>query len=576
MSDSSNPPVVVTDAERLRSQVTAALAAIVESSDDAIVSKTLDGIIRTWNSSAQRIFGYTAEEAIGQPITLLLPPDRLDEEAQIIARLRRGERVDHFETVRRTRDGRLIDVSVTISPVRDSDGVIVGASKIARDITMQKRVEQELLNAKEAAEAAGRAKDRFLNVLSHELRTPLTPVLASLSYLERRTDLPHDLRVELAMMRRNVETQARLVDDLLDLARISRGKVELSAEILDANAAVANAAHMVRAESDYRRIHLSVVSEATNYHVRADAARLQQVLLSLLSNAMKFTPAGGRVVVRTSNPSPELIRLEVIDSGVGIEPEILPRLFTAFEQGERTVTRQFGGLGLGLWLSRSLVESQGGRIWASSPGKDQGTTMTIELPAIAAEAASAMAAVQGPNSAAAVAANTRVLLVEDHADTRVVLARLLSGIGCTVASAGTVTEALALADRQQFDVLISDIGLPDGSGGDVMRGLRARDSHVRGVALSGFDQPDDLRRSEEAGFEQHLIKPINFHALREVLWKLSGSAQRTRWLAARGRGYTARHVQDHPAGAAPSHGRDRLGARPGGSGDAPGADRSTD
>lgn len=542
MTESSNPPVVVTDAERLRGQVTAALAAIVESSDDAIVSKTLDGIIRTWNSSAQRIFGYTREEAIGQPITMLLPPDRLDEEAQIIARLRRGERVDHFETVRRTRDGRLIDVSVTISPVRDPDGVIVGASKIARDITMQKRVEQELLAAKEAAEAAGRAKDRFLNVLSHELRTPLTPVLASLSFLEERSDLSHDLRVELTMMRRNVETQARLVDDLLDLARISRGKIELSAEILDANAAVANAAHMARAEAEYRSIHLSVVNEATNYHVRADAARLQQVLLNLLSNAMKFTPAGGSVVMRTSNPSPELIRLEVIDTGVGIEPEILPRLFTAFEQGERTVTRQFGGLGLGLWLSRSLVETHGGKIWASSPGKDKGATMTVELPAIAAEAASSIADAQGSNSAAGVAANTRVLLVEDHADTRLVLARLLSGIGCAVASAGTVAEALALADRQQFDVLISDIGLPDGCGGDVMRGLRARDSHVRGVALSGFDQPDDLRRSEEAGFEQHLIKPINFHALREVLWKLSSGAQRARWLAARGRGYTARHV----------------------------------
>jgi two-component system CheB/CheR fusion protein len=537
-----DPPEVVTDAQRLRGEVEAALAAIVESSDDAIVSKTLDGIIRTWNAGAQRIFGYTPEEIIGKPVTMLLPPDRFDEEIQILARLRRGERVDHFETIRRTRDGRLIDVSVTISPVRDARGVIVGASKIARDITHQKQVQRELLAAKEAAEAAGRAKDRFLSVLSHELRTPLTPVLASLSFLEARGDLPRDLRVELGMMRRNVETQARLVDDLLDLARISRGKAELSVEVLDLNSAITAATHMVHTESEYRSVRLSVLSQAAKHHVRVDPARLQQVLLNLLSNALKFTPAGGSVMIRTSNPTPEKIRLEITDTGCGIEPEILPRLFTPFEQGERTVTRQFGGLGLGLWLSRSLVEMHGGSIRASSPGKDRGTTLTVELPAVTADVPEKNT-IAGPASDAAVnAVNPRVLLVEDHVDTRLVMSRLLTNIGCTVASASTVAEALALADREQFDVLISDIGLPDGTGGDVMRGLRARDSHVRGVALSGFGQPDDLRRSEEAGFEQHLVKPINFHALRDVLWKLSGSARRARWLATRGRGYTSRHA----------------------------------
>jgi len=230
------------------------LAAVIDSSDDAIVTKTLQGIVTTWNKSAERIFGYKADEIVGQPILMIIPPDRRGEEAEILRRLGKGERVDHFETVRRRKDGSLIDISVTISPIRDADGTIIGISKIARDITMWKRIQRELMAAKETAEeaeavadesrreaeAANRAKDLFLSVLSHELRTPLTPALAVIGILERDASLAEPVRRQIEMVRRNVETEARLVDDLLDLTRIARGKLSLHPEAVDAHAVVGN------------------------------------------------------------------------------------------------------------------------------------------------------------------------------------------------------------------------------------------------------------------------------------------------------------------------------------------------
>src|SRR5688572_5034252 len=231
--------------EFLRIEAQARLAAIVESSDDAIVSKTLEGVITSWNKGAERIFGYTAEEAVGRSITMLIPADRQAEEPEILRRILTGERVDHFETIRQRKDGRLINVSVTISPVRGPGGRIIGASKVARDVTEQKRVEQELKAAKEAAEAASRAKDDFLSVLSHELRTPLTPVLAAVSFLANNPAVTvEELRGHPDMIRRNVETEARLVDDLLDLTRIARGKIRLHFEVADAHAVARNAVAM--------------------------------------------------------------------------------------------------------------------------------------------------------------------------------------------------------------------------------------------------------------------------------------------------------------------------------------------
>lgn len=492
------------------------LAAIVESSDDAIVSKTLEGIIRTWNKGAERIFGWKADEVIGKAITIIIPPDRQDEEPLILSRIARGERVDHFETVRLTKDGRLIDVSVTISPVRDGSGKVVAASKIARDVSFQKRVQRELQHAKEAAEQANRAKDQFLSVLSHELRTPLTPVLAEMSYLEEAGDLPDSLRGNIAMIRRNIETEARLVDDLLDLTRISRGKLQLRFEVIDVNEALRTVVTMLQNQIDQKGIELTVGLRARSHHVWADAGRLQQVFLNVVSNAVKFTPEGGRISIHTANDSDGgRLTVEIRDSGIGIETALMPRLFDAFEQSERS--RRLGGLGLGLSITRSLLELHHGSIRAASEGPDRGATFVIELGTAPRQSARPAASSATPSDGLA---GFRVLLVEDHADTREAMARLLRALGCAVQSAGSVREAVEMGEAGEFDLLISDIGLPDGSGMDVMSRLRSR--NIRGIALSGFGQEDDVRRSREAGFADHITKPINFHALREAVRRYAG------------------------------------------------------
>jgi PAS domain S-box-containing protein len=503
----------------------ARLAAIIESSDDAIVSKTLDGVITSWNKGAERIFGWAADEVVGKSITVIIPQDRLHEEPVILSRIRSGERVDHFETIRQRRDGRLINVSVTISPVRDETGRIIGVSKIARDITPQKRFEQELRAAKDAAErardeaeAANRAKDHFLSVLSHELRTPLTPVLGAISMMERDGTVPAHLAGPVAMIRRNVETEARLVDDLLDLTRITRGKITLHPEVVDVHAVLRDVAAMFQSEADEKKLGVTLSLHADHHHVWVDAGRFQQVLLNLVSNAVKFTPPGGSIALRTSNEN-GTVKIEVADTGIGIEPEVMPRLFRPFEQGEVGVTRQFGGLGLGLSIVKALVEMHKASVSVASEGRGKGTTFTLRVNAVTGGGEAQKEAQDRP--AAATRKTLRILLVEDHPDTRFVLSRLLAGLGFEVTAAGSVKEAVQAAADRQFDLLLSDIGLPDGSGMDVMRQIANRHK-VKGIALSGYGQDEDLRRSREAGFVTHLTKPVNLQTLQDAIRKVTG------------------------------------------------------
>jgi PAS domain S-box-containing protein len=501
----------------------ARLAAIIESSDDAIVSKTLEGIITSWNKGAERIFGWTQEEVVGKAITIIIPHDRLEEEPKILARMRAGERVDHFETIRQTKDGRLINVSVTISPIRDDKGVIVGASKIARDVTLQMRFQQELTAAKEAAErardeaeAANRAKDHFLSVLSHELRTPLTPVLGAISMMEQDGSVPPHLVEPVAMIRRNVETEARLVDDLLDLTRITRGKITLHPEVVDAHAAVRDVAAMFQSAVDEKPLTVSLALHAKQHHVWVDPGRFQQVLLNLVSNAVKFTPPGGSITLRTSNEN-GTVKIEVADTGIGIDPDVMPRLFRPFEQGEAGVTREFGGLGLGLSIVKALVEMHKASVSVTSEGRGKGTTFLLRVEAV--QEGKSAGAGKGPPLEAPRKV-LRILLVEDHPDTRYVLSRLLAGLGFTVTATGSVREAIEAGSRQQFDLLLSDIGLPDGSGMDVMRQIAGR-HNLKGIALSGYGQDEDLRRSREAGFVTHLTKPVNLQTLQDVIRKVT-------------------------------------------------------
>jgi len=348
------------------------LAAIVEYSDDAIVSKNLDGIVQTWNKAAERLFGYKADEVIGRSITIIIPTERLSEEDLVLGRIRAGQTVEHYETVRRTKDGRMIDVSLTVSPIRLPNGTVIGASKIARDITEQKQLRR-------AADEASRAKDHFLATLSHELRTPLNAVLGYIDML-RNNILPENQRDKaIEVVARNAELLTRLVNDVLDTSRIITGKLRIELQECDLSALVVEVVESVRATAAAKRIQL-LTEIAPNQRVHGDPDRLRQTLWNLLSNAVKFTPAGGRIDVGVSADGGN-VRVAVKDTGVGLAPESLPYIFHRFWQVQSSDSRAHGGLGLGLALSRHIVELHGGTISAESPGVGKGSTFEFRLPA---------------------------------------------------------------------------------------------------------------------------------------------------------------------------------------------------
>lgn len=361
------------------------LAAIVASSDDAIISKNLSGIITSWNESAERIYGYKAEEILGKSITVLIPETHYKEEGEIISKIQRGERIDHYETVRRKKDGTLFNVSLTVSPIKDAHGKIVGASKIARDITQQKIIATELLKARDDALAATRAKDEFLAALSHELRTPLNPVLLIASERAADTKLPAEVRSDFEMISKNVALEANLIDDLLDITRISQGKLILNKKRLDVRDQLRSAVKTVHSDFQAKQILIQIHLPESAHNVDADPTRLMQVFWNVLKNAAKFTPNGGRVistVFRSDDLSRVIVKFK--DSGIGLSQEELTRIFQAFAQGDHarpTSHQRFGGLGLGLAISRTLVEMHGGKIYATSDGRDAGSTFTVELPA---------------------------------------------------------------------------------------------------------------------------------------------------------------------------------------------------
>jgi signal transduction histidine kinase/response regulator RpfG family c-di-GMP phosphodiesterase len=368
--------------------------------------------------------------------------------------------------------------------------------------------------ARAESERANRAKDSFLAMLSHELRTPLTPVLTSVLALEQAYDLPDELRASLQMIRRNVELEARLIDDLLDLTRISKGKVQLNKEEVDAHLLLRSALEICEADIDKKNLALRTDFAAEDASLQADPARLQQIFWNLIKNAVKFTPQGGRLEIRTENSEGQL-RVEIADTGIGIDPDTLPKIFNAFEQGERS---QFGGLGLGLAISKTLVETHQGKLLAASNGRDQGATFTAIFP-LAESTADAKA--EATPSTPAEHKPMRVLLVEDHEDTNRSLTQLLRRRGYYVQPAHTVQAALDAAAQEKFDVLVSDIGLPDGSGIDLMEKLR-HDSPIFGIALTGFGMEDDLRKSHEVGFNHHLVKPVDLNRLDALIQQADG------------------------------------------------------
>lgn len=399
---------------------------------------------------------------------------------------------------------------------RELDSQSKDLAQLARELSTRAR---ELESAKNAAEAANRAKDQFLAVLSHELRTPLTPALAAATNLEQSSDLnPAEVRESMALIRRNIELEARLVDDLLDLTRISKGKLQIHSSTLDLHQTIHHAAEMCRSEANNKGCELRLALDATDHHVLGDGARLAQVFWNLILNAVKFTPAHGCIGVHTSNPAPSCIRIDVSDTGIGIEPEMLSRIFDPFQQGEKSTSRRFGGLGLGLSVAKGLLDAHHGSIIARSDGKDRGATFSIELSTIVPPA--------GPKVSSATPSSIpprslRILLVEDHADTRRALERLLARWGHKVTSASTVEQALTAAAESHPELILSDIGLPDGTGMDLLAKLREAGDPVPAVAMSGYGMEGDLELSRDAGFAEHLVKPVATERLKEAIERLT-------------------------------------------------------
>lgn len=628
--------------ERKRAEeAQARLAAIVESSDDAIISKTLDGIIRTWNKGAERLYGYTAAEAVGQSITLILPPDRLDEEKEILDRLRRGERVEHFETIRMAKDGSLLNVSLTVSPIRDAEGHIIGASKVARDVTRRTQAEAALrrseeryrtlfksmnegfcviemlydndrpvdykflevnpafeahtglkaavgrtirelvpdheahwfenygrvavtgepmrfiteakamgrwfdvsayrpggpesrqiavlLNditerkhAEDALRDADRRKDEFIALLAHELRNPLAPIRNGLQVIRLGASDPNAVSEARAMMERQLGHMVRLIDDLLDVSRIGRNKMELRRSRIALADVITSAVETSRPLIDAGGHSLFVSLPPDPIYLDADLTRLAQVFGNLLSNSAKYTPNGGHIWLTAERRGDDVL-VSVRDDGIGIPPESLGNIFNMFSQVDRSIERSTGGLGIGLALVKGLVEMHGGSVTAECAGAGCGSTFTVRLPVLESRTARVMehAHQAGPTSNGP---KRRILVVDDNRDSATSMAMMLRLVGNEVQVANDGVEAVEAAEQFCPEVILMDVGMPKLNGYEAARQIRERPwgNSVTIIALTGWGQEGDRAQSRKAGCNGHLVKPVSLPDLNQLLSGLTG------------------------------------------------------
>jgi PAS domain S-box-containing protein len=524
---------------RAAERAQARLAEIVESSDDAIVAKDLNGIINAWNRGAERLFGYTAQEAIGKSITIIIPPERLDEEAMVLERIRRGERVDHFETIRQRKDRSLVDISLSVSPIRDCYGKVIGASKTARDITERRRFQAELeahlineQSLRMEAEAANRSKDLFLATLSHELRTPLNAIVGWVNILRSEGCSKEDLREGLDVIDRNTKTQVQLIEDVLDVSRIVSGKLQLNMHRCELASIIDAAILSVRPAADAKGVQLEAKVDPSASPATCDPTRVQQVVWNLLSNAVKFTPKGGRVTVSLDREH-SMSRIVVRDTGQGISAAFLPYVFDRFRQADSTTRRKFGGLGLGLSIVKQLVEMHGGRVRAESQGEGHGATFTVQLPIAAVNAdqpaeggeALAVASDTGDALASVRLDGLRLVVVDDEPDARRLLSKVLTDAGAVVTAAATVLEALQAIEKVRPHVLISDIAMPDQDGYDLIRQVRGKGHTAQllpAIALTAFADKSYARNVLLAGFQVHVPKPVESDDLIAMVASLAG------------------------------------------------------
>ncbi len=508
------------------------VAVTLASIGDGVIVTDLKGRLTYMNPEGEKLTGWMLSDVMGEACEkvfhIVNETSRQRVESPVDKVLKSGLVVglaNHTLLIRR--DGTELPVDDSGAPICNPDGSVRGVVLVFRDFTDHKEAEKKLhdamvlLNtAKEAAESANIAKDNFLATLSHELRTPLSPVLATLNLWESTLELPPELLGDRQMLRRNVELEARLIDDLLDLTRIVRGKLPLNLETVDVNPLVESVAEMYQSESSGKKLNVSIDLTAARHHVHADPARLQQVFWNIFKNAIKFTPAGGSISITSTNDAENRIELAFCDSGIGMEAETMARLFEPFEQGSAETVRHYGGLGLGMSISRSLVEAQGGTIMAESKGPGKGSTFKVSLPTIAEPRQD----VVGSAVEAEEHRSLNILLVEDHLDTARAMSRLLRSQGHTVRAAGTVAEAMESA-VQPFDLLLSDIGLPDGTGMELIVQLRKQyGDKITAIALTGFGMEADLERCRKAGFDNHLTKPVNLQSLERMLQQVSKKA----------------------------------------------------
>ena len=633
-------------AEEARAQ----LAAIVESSDDAIISKTLAGVILSWNAGAERVFGYTAAEAVGQNITLLIPQSRLPEETDIVARLKQGLRIEHFETVRLAKGGRAVDISLSVSPVKDQDGHVIGAAKIARDITARKRadealrvsergrqeaaerlalavtaaslgdwswdattdtmafssrasaiyglpspsnptrmelqaliheedreraqeevarsiaehsqyeieyrllrpsgeqvwisskgmaqyradgstsgifgvvqditerkrLEQELWHRAEELAGADRKKDEFIALLAHELRNPLAPIRAGLHLLKLDVADASALERARAMMDRQLSHMVRLIDDLLDVSRISTNRLHLQRKPVQLVDVVNHALEGVGPAMQAAGHVLEVSLPDPPVVLDADLTRLAQVIGNLLSNSVKYTPHGGHISLRAELHGHELV-VTVKDTGIGIPAHALPRVFEMFSQVDRNVERGTGGLGIGLALVRALVETHGGAVRAESPGPGQGSTFTVTLPIHSGDALAP--ATTAAVETVALPARRKVVIADDSVDGAEAMAQLLEALGNEAHIAHDGVSVVKLVERVRPQLVLMDVGMPGQNGLDATRQIREQPwgQQITIIALTGWGQEADRQRSHNAGCDGHLVKPVDFPKIEKLL-----------------------------------------------------------
>lgn len=519
------------------------LAAIVQSADDAIISKSLESIVTSWNPSAERMFGYTAPEMIGQSIKRIIPPDLLNEEDEIIARIRRGDRFDHFETKRLRKDGRVFDVSLTLSPIHDDDGQIIGASKIARDISERKLWEQKITDAledarraRQQAELASRMKDEFLATISHELRTPLTAIVGWVRML-RSGHLPPERKDQaLEVIDRNVRSQAQLIEDLLDISRITMGKLRLDVRPVQPAAVINASVESLIVAAEARRVRIQTVLDSHAGPISGDFERLQQVVWNLLSNAIKFTPKGGRVQVVLERVNSH-IEIRVSDNGKGVKPEFLPYVFDRFSQAETATTRSHGGLGMGLAISKAIVELHGGSITAYSDGEGKGTTFTVGIPVMPVNKDTVPVDRIHPREWTEISvecppeiSGLKVLVVDDDSDTCDMIRAVLEQCGGVVKTAIDADTALDIFRSWKPAVLISDIGLPEVDGYELVRRLREAERPIGlrtpAVALTAFARIEDRVKALAAGYQMHVAKPVEPGELLTIVASLAGFIDR--------------------------------------------------